>query len=209
MANAASESEALVRLLHALEMPGRTHLAAATNAANATRFLASTNMANGAYTVANAGAMPTEGGYKLQVTHTVVAGSDTLGTITFVGVDLNGQPLTEVITPVSGSTALGTRIFKSVTSQTQAGWTAVSTADTITIGIQATCYLDDGPGTFGSLTINTTAAGTITITDANGTIAVLPSSATVGQYRYGMQYAGFLAVSQAAASDVTYAWNGD
>ncbi len=102
----------------------RVHLAAATNAAVATRFLNTTNMANGAYTVANSGTMPTEGGYKLQVTHTTVAGADTLGTITFVGTDLNNAALTEIITPVAGSTALGVSIFKTVTSMTQAGWTA-------------------------------------------------------------------------------------
>src|SRR5690349_19886580 len=95
---------------------------AATTAAVANRFVASANMKVGAYTVANASPV-WSGGCFVTVTHTQVGGvTDTLGTIVVVGTDLAGAALTETITPLDGTIATGTKIFRTVTSVTGAGW---------------------------------------------------------------------------------------
>src|SRR4051812_10450088 len=93
-----------------------THLAAAT-AAVTNQLVASANMKVGAYTLANAGAMPTAGARRVTVTHTQVGGvTDTLGTIVVVGTDLSGATITDTITPLDGTVATGTKYFATVTS---------------------------------------------------------------------------------------------
>lgn len=204
-----SETEALNRLVAALEGRSRIHLAAATSAV-ANQFVASANMKVGTYTLANAGAMPTEGARHVTVTHTQVGGvTDTLGTITVTGTNLAGQTITEDIVPVSASVATGTKWFASVTSVVGAGWVINTGNDTLVVGCAAGVIADEGDGIFQSVSVNTTAAGTITLADANGTIGVLASSVAVGQYRFGVAYSGYLSVVQAAASDATYVFNGD
>lgn len=101
-------------------------------AADADAYVASTNMKNGAYTLA--ATAPDVGARNVTVTHTAVGTADTLGTITVVGKDLAGNAVTEVITPSSGTTAQGARAFASITSITGAGWTINEGNDTIIVG---------------------------------------------------------------------------
>jgi hypothetical protein len=55
--------------------------------------------------------------------------------------------------------------------------------------------------------INTTAAGTITISDANGTVAIIAASAATGSYEYDVKCAGRIRVITGAASDITVVWD--
>jgi hypothetical protein len=201
-----SDTDALLRAVASLEGGigpfARTHLAAATGA-DATRFLASTNMKVGAYTVANSGAMPTEGARHVTVTHTTVAGADTLGVITVTGTDLRGAVISEDIVPLAGTVATGLLWFATVTALVGSGWVATSTADTITIGVAAGIIAVAGAGTLHSVVVNTAAAGAVTLTDANGTIAILKSSIAEGVYVYDVAFTGNLGVTAAAATDVT------
>ncbi len=70
----------------------------ATTAAVTNRIVASTNMSLTTYTIANAAAV-WAGGFLVTVTHTTVAGADTLGTLVIVGKDLLGVTQTETLTP--------------------------------------------------------------------------------------------------------------
>lgn len=99
----------------------------------ANRIVTSTNMKVGAYTVAAQPIAPC----LLSVTVTAVGTADTMGTITFVGTDIDGAALTEVVTPIAGSTVYTTNEFASVTSATGAGWVidAGLGNDTLTIGV--------------------------------------------------------------------------
>lgn len=104
--------------------------------ADVDRFVTSTNMKVGAYTLAQT--TPTDG-LARNVTVTVTAGAtaDTMGTVTVVGKNLLDETITETITPVAGSTVAGTKAFKSITSVTGAGWAidgVEGTNDTITVG---------------------------------------------------------------------------
>ena len=137
--------------------------------ADVDRIVTSANMKVGAYTVAAQPDIPRN------VTVTVTAGdtADTMGTVVVVGTDINGNALTETITPVAGSTVAGTKAFKTVTSVTGAGWVidgSEGTNDTITVGVgnllglpiliaaAANCRL----GIVGTALVTpTTAAGTI------------------------------------------------
>src|SRR5262245_17064137 len=103
---------------------------AASTAAVTNRFVTSTNMANGNYTVANAS--PTwSGGCLVTATITGVTGNDTPGTLTIIGTGLNGLPLTEVLTLTAGGLATGTKVFRTITTLTQAGWVINTGNDTI------------------------------------------------------------------------------
>lgn len=102
--------------------------------ADVDRIVTSANMKVGTYTVA---AQPD---VTRNITVTATAGdtSDTMGTITVVGTDYFNQVLSEVITPVAGSTIAGKKAFKTVASVTGAGWVidgSEGTNDTITIGV--------------------------------------------------------------------------
>ncbi len=68
------------------------------------------------------------------VTHTAVDAADTLGTIVVVGTDINGDAITDTITPLSGTVANGVKAFKTITSITGAGWVIGGGNDTIKIG---------------------------------------------------------------------------
>jgi hypothetical protein len=181
----------------------RAHLAVAT-AAVANQFVVSANMKVGLYTLANAGAMPTEGARLVTVTHTTVDGADTLGTIAVAGTDLSGAVITDTITPLAGTIATGTKWFRTVTSVTGAGWVATSTADTIVVGCSARVIVAEGAGVLHSIIVNTTAAGAITSKDSAGTIAIIAASVVEGTFHYwDVAFAGYLEVVLAAASDVT------
>ncbi len=107
----------------------------AAAAAVGDRYVASANMKVGAYTLANGG-LPGDGhAHNVTVTHTQVGGvTDTLGTITVAGTNINDEAITEVITPTDGGTTQGVKAFKSVTSVTGAGWVVDTGNDTVVVG---------------------------------------------------------------------------
>jgi len=175
----------------------------AAAAASANRFVVSQNMLNGAYTLTGTLTMPTAGARKVTVTHTLVSTVDTLGVITVTGTNLAGQTQTDVITPLSGTIATGVKLFSTITSIVGSGWTAVAGADTVVIGCDATQAVLDGGGVLRSVVVNTTAAGTVTLADAKGTIAVLKASIAEGTYYFDIDVVGVLTVTQTAASDIT------
>lgn len=82
------------------------------------------------------------------------------------------------------------------------GFNNITTATTTTV--------KSGSGHLASITVNTTAAGTITVYDntaASGNkIATLPASAVVGTYKYDLQFATGLTIVTAAASDITVSY---
>jgi hypothetical protein len=174
----------------------------ATTAAVTNRFVASANMKVGAYTIANA-SPAWSGGCLVTITHTTVAGTDTLGTVTIVGTDLNGQTITESITPVADSTATSANIYRSVTSATGVGWVAVSTADTIVIGCAAGNYAASVSGILHAIVVNTTAAAAIVVSDKRGTIATLKASIGEGDFEYDVDYLGYLKIATTSTNDVT------
>jgi hypothetical protein len=184
-----------------------TNIAAAT-AAVTNRFVTSTNMKNGAYTVVNGGVATFAAGFFVTVTHTQVGGvTDALGTITIVGTSLGGQTQTEVITPSTGTTATGTQLFRTVVSATGAGWTrdaGAGSEDTIVIGNTAGAYLMVGSGQLERLIINAAAAATIVIADAKGTIQTIPSNQAAGTaYEYDLDISGYLKVTTTNTNDIT------
>jgi hypothetical protein len=95
-------------------------------------IVASANMKVGTYTIAHQPDVPRN----VYVTHAIVAtGTDTLGTITVVGTNFVGGAISEVITPLAGTTATGLKAFKSITSVTGAGWVIAGGNDTIKVGV--------------------------------------------------------------------------
>ena len=98
------------------------------------KVVVSVDMKVGAYTIAAQPDVPRN----ITVTSTAVGTADTMGTITVVGTDADGQPISEVITPVSGSLVAGLKAFKMVVSVTGAGWVVdavEATKDTVIVGI--------------------------------------------------------------------------
>lgn len=178
---------------------------AATTAAVANRFVASANMKVGTYTIANASPV-WSGGCLVTVTHTQVGGvTDTLGTIAVVGTDLGGAALTETITPLDGTVATGTKVFRTVTSATGAGWVINTGNDTITIGCAAGNIVAGSGGTLGGVLVNNTVATAFVVSDARGTIITVPASQAAGTYYQlgGVDYSGYLKVATTSTNDVT------
>lgn len=178
---------------------------AATTAAVTNRFVTSTNMIVGAYTIANASPV-WQGGCFVTITHTTVAaGTDTLGTITLVGLGLDRQVQTEVITPVADSVATSTKIYRSVTSLTGAGWVIAGGNDTIVAGCAAGSIVCGSSGTLFAVVVNTTAAATVVLSDSSRTIATLAASIANGHYIYGqgLEFSGFLKVATTSTNDIT------
>ena len=160
---------------------GYTNVAVATPAVT-NRFVASTNMKVGTYTIANA-SPAMAGAVNVTVTHTQVGGvTDTLGTVVVVGTDINGQAITETITPLDGTVATGTKFFRVVTTVTGAGWVINTGNDTIVVGYAAGVVAASSGGILHAVVINTTAASTVIIADAKGTIATLKASIAEGTY---------------------------
>jgi hypothetical protein len=88
----------------------------------------------GAYTVANDG-LPGDGlAHNVTVAQTAVGAEDTNGTITVTGIDINGDAISEVITPNAGATVQGAKAFKQVLSVVGAGWVIAEGNDTIVVG---------------------------------------------------------------------------
>jgi hypothetical protein len=178
---------------------------AATTAAVTNRFVTSVNMKVGAYTVANASPV-WSGGCLVTVTHTEVGGGvDTLGTIIVVGTDLSGSTITDTITPLNGTVATGTKIFRTVTSVTGAGWVIGTGNDTIVVGCAAGNYAAGSGGSLGGILVNNSVAATIVVSDARGTIVTVPASQAAGTYYNlgGVDYSGFLKVATTSTNDVT------
>jgi hypothetical protein len=179
-----------------------TNISAST-AAVANRIVASANMKVGTYTVANASAA-WAAGFLVTVTHTEVGGGvDTLGTITIAGTDLKGQTITDTITPLNGTVATGTKIFRTVTSVTGAGWVIGTGNDTITVGVAAGAYCLGSSGVLKAIVVNTTAAATVVVSDARGTIATLKASIAEHNYVYDVDVVGYLKVATTSTNDIT------
>jgi hypothetical protein len=182
---------------------------AATTAAVANRFVTTTNMKVGTYTIANASPV-WQGGCLVTITHTTVAtGTDTLGTITIVGTGVNGQPLTEVMTPVADSVATSASVFRTVTSATGAGWVIAGGNDTIVIGCAAGSVAIGSMGTLHAVVLNNSVAAAVTVSDASRTIATIPASAAAGtEYVYDVDVGGYLKVATTSTNDVTVIHSG-
>ena len=181
-----------------------TNIAAST-AAVTNRFVASTNMIVGAYAVANA-SPAWQGGCLVTVTHTQVGGvNDTLGTITVTGKNLAGETISETITPSAGGTATGTKIFRTVTDVTGAGWVINTGNDTIVVGCAAGSYACGSNGELGGVFVNATAAATVVLSDARGTIATLKASIAEGSYLIDadLEFIGYLKVATTSTNDIT------
>jgi hypothetical protein len=178
---------------------------AASTAAVTNRFVVSVNMANGGYTVANAS--PTwSGGCLVTATITGVAGNDTPGTLTIVGTAVGGAALTEVLTLTAGGLATSTNAFRTITSLTQAGWVAVSTADTIVVGCAAGNVACGSQGTLGGVLVNNLVAAAVTISDGSRTIMTIPASQAAGtfyDFDPGVDFGGRLVISTTSTNDVT------
>lgn len=178
---------------------------AATTAAVTNRFVASTNMIVGAYTVAAPNPV-WQGGCNVTVTHTQVGGvTDTLGTIVVVGFGLDGQALTETITPISASVATGTKTFRTISTVTGVGWVINTGNDTIVVGCAAGSICVGSAGTLFAIVVNTTAAATVVVSDASRTIATLKASIGEGFYLFGpgVEFSGFLKVATTSTNDIT------
>jgi hypothetical protein len=178
---------------------------AATTAAVANRFVTTTNMVVGTYTIANASPV-WAGGCLVTITHTTVAaGTDTLGTVTIVGTSITGAAQSEVITPLADAVATGTKIFRTVTSATGAGWVIAGGNDTLVIGCAAGNYVAATGGVLGGILVNNTVAAAITVSAANGTIATIPASQAAGTYYnlQGVEFSGWLKVATTSTNDVT------
>lgn len=178
---------------------------AATTAAVANRIVASANMKLGDYTIANASPV-WSGGALITVTHTEVGGGvDTLGTIVVVGKSLAGQTITDTITPLNGTVATGTKIFRSVTSVTGVGWLIGVGIDTITVGVAAGNYACGSGGSLGGILVNNSVAAAIVVSDARGTIVTVPASQAAGTYYNlgGVDFSGWLKVATTSTNDVT------
>ena len=136
----------------------------------ANRYVTSTNMKNGAYTIANQPASAKN----VTVTHTAAGTADTLGIITVVGTDENGKAQTEVITPLNGAVASGTKYFKTLTSITGSGWVidAGSGNDTIVVGFGNISAI---PVNGKSITFYNTSGTVCYVTTANPPTAATPS----------------------------------
>jgi hypothetical protein len=187
-----------------------TRFTAAT-AAVADRFITATTMKRGTYgAVANSGAMPTAGARQVTITLTRNGAVDSpLGTITIAGIDMAGNVISEVMTPLDNTIATSAAYFKTVTAVTGGNtWVSDGTADGIVVGCAAASIVAQGSGTLVSVVVNATAAGAITIADATGTIVSLKTSVSEGIYPYLINWSGFLSVTLAAASDVTIVHTG-
>ena len=109
------------------------------------RYFASAAMHNGAYAVANSG-LPGDGqAHSVTCLETITdAAEDTNGTLTITGKDIDGNVISEVLTPDGGVTKETEKCFKQVTSITGAGWVQNgATPDTIVVGFSDKVGLPD------------------------------------------------------------------
>lgn len=177
---------------------------AASTAAVTNRYVASTNMKVGAYTLANTTPVWSGGGL-VTITHTTVVTTDTLGTVVIVGVDLAGASRTETLTPVADSTVTGTIPFRTITSITGVGWVIVGSNDTIVAGVAAGNIACGSQGTLWGVLVNNTVATAFSINDATRTIITVPASQAAGTFYNlgGVDFGGHLKVLTTSTNDVT------
>jgi hypothetical protein len=175
----------------------------AANPAVTNRFVVSTNMVNGNYTIANATMPTTPGARRITATITANTGNDTPGTLAITGTDLRGNTQTETLTLVAAGTATSAKFYVTITQLTQAGWVINGGNDTIVVGAEAGVTVADGQSQLFAIVVNTTAAGTVTATDSSGVFASLKASIAEATYYYLCDTANFLKIDLAAASDVT------
>lgn len=113
-------------------VPTKSHFVsfapAAPVVADVDRVVTSVAMKVGAYSVANASAADALC-HNVTVTVTATGGVDTMGIITVTGTDYNDETITEILTPVAGSTVSGNRAFKTVTAIVGADWVVDSGTD--------------------------------------------------------------------------------
>lgn len=181
---------------------------AATTAAVTNRIVASANMKVGAYTVANGGVPVWAGGAFITCAATAVDTADTMGTLVYVGTNLSGQAITETVAPIAGSIVTSTKVFRSITSVTGAGWVidaVEATNDTIVVGVAAGNIVSDSGGQIGGVLVNNAVAAAVVISDARGTIMTIPASQAAGTYYNlgGVDFAGYLKVATTSTNDVT------
>ena len=177
----------------------------ATTAAVTNRFVTSTNMKVGAYTLANT-TPAWQGGCFVTFTHTTVVTTDTLGTVDLVGIGLDGKAQSETLTPVADSTVTSTKIYRTITSLTGVGWVIAGSNDTIVAGVAAGSIVCASQGKLFALHVNTTAAATVVLSDSARTIATLASSIANGTYLNtpdGIDFAGYLKVATTSTNDIT------
>lgn len=185
-----------------------THFSAAT-AAVTNRFVTSEAMKAAAYTLANAGAMPTAGARLVTIRRDVTnAAPDTVtGGVTIVGKDLLGATVSETLAVGADTvTVTGTTYFASVTSVTgNVGWVkGGADPDNFICGCAAAAIVATGSGTIRGLFVNTAAAGTVTVADATGTLFIVPSNQAAGTfYEWSANFVGYLSITAAAATDIT------
>lgn len=117
-----------------LNYAGRMIYLGAPILADVDRVVVSANMKVGAYTIAAQPDVPRN----ITVTATAGGTADTMGTILVTGTNVDGDVITETLTPVAGSTVAGAKAFKTVASVVGAGWVidaVEGTNDTITVGV--------------------------------------------------------------------------
>jgi len=185
--------------------PRYSYFAAVTEA-DVDRFVVSTDMKVGTYTVANSGTMPTTGARHVTVTNVVAQTADTMGTVVVAGTNLDGEAISESFVPVADDIVTGSEWFVTVTSVTGAGWvnnTGTPDPDAITVGCTAAACVHEGDGVFNGVVVGETAAGAITLADSSGTVAVLKASIVEGAYGFGVQFDDYPTVTVAAASKLT------
>jgi hypothetical protein len=122
---------------YTIRLYGWTAYTSALPDADPDRFVTSTSMKVGSYTLA--ATTQSDGVARpVVVTVTKVVENDTMGTLALVGTDASGAALSETLTLNNGDTAGGittsTGSFLTLTSATGAGWASGGTADTIKVG---------------------------------------------------------------------------
>ena len=102
----------------------------------ADQYVASVDMGNKSYTIANSGLPGDDLAHNVTCLETITnAAEDTNGILTVTGLDINGKVISEVITPNGGATVQGVRAFAQVTSIVGSGWVINGAdEDTIVIG---------------------------------------------------------------------------
>jgi hypothetical protein len=130
-------------------------------AADDNLIVTSANMKVGTYTIDAQPSAPSLIGVKVTASGT----ADTMGTITYVGTDIDDRALTETVTPIAGSTVWTTNYFKTISTITGAGWVIDVGAgnDTLIIGVPMSC----------GLKVN---GRNITVVDVSGNIWVNPTT---------------------------------
>jgi hypothetical protein len=182
-----------------------------TSTADDNRFVTTEDMAVKDYTL-QLSTMPggaTGGARHVTIIRTVTnATPDTVtGGITVTGTNPAGETITELFAVgANGVTVTGTKWFKTVTKvHGNTGWVkGGADPDTIIVGCTVADIVAEGYGTLHGVQINTTAASTIVVADARGTIATLPASVAVGTfYEWDVDFAGYISITLNGASDIT------